>query len=106
MVVDNSWVVPYNPYLMLRYEAHINIENCASPTAANYLYKYVTKGHDRAMTKAQVPGHTNEIDDYVDLRSVGSNEAAWHILSFNIAKKVPTSTSPQHPLGRPTIPGI
>ena len=76
-------------YLLLRYEAHINIENCASPTATKYLYKYVTKGHDRAMTKTDVPGNHSEIDDYVDFRSVGSNEAVWHILSFHISKKYP-----------------
>ena len=31
----------------------------------------------------------NEIDEYVDLRSVGSSEAAWHIFNFNIAKNYP-----------------
>ena len=41
------------------------------------------------MTKTDVPGNHGEIDDYVDLRSVGSNEAVWHILSFHISKKYP-----------------
>ena len=31
----------------------------------------------------------NEIEEYVDLRSIGSSEACWHIFSFNIAKKFP-----------------
>ena len=31
----------------------------------------------------------DEIADYIDLRSVGSSEASWHIFSFNIAKKYP-----------------
>ena len=41
--VDNSWVVPYNPYLTLKYDAHINVEACVSPFAAKYLFMYVTK---------------------------------------------------------------
>jgi hypothetical protein len=24
--IDNSWVVPYNPYLLLKYNTHINLE--------------------------------------------------------------------------------
>ena len=31
----------------------------------------------------------NEIDEYQDMRSVGSSEAAWHIFSFAISKKYP-----------------
>ena len=40
---DNSWVVPYNPLLSLRYKAHINVEVVHSAKAVKYLYKYFTK---------------------------------------------------------------
>ena len=46
-VLDNSFVVPYNPLLTLRYEAHINVEIVHSVQAVKYLYKYVTKGQDQ-----------------------------------------------------------
>jgi hypothetical protein len=41
-------VVPYNSYLSLLFNCHINVEVCTSVAAVKYLYKYVYKGHDRA----------------------------------------------------------
>jgi hypothetical protein len=52
-VFDNRWVVPYNPYLTMRYQCHINVEVYSSITAVKYLYKYVYKGHDRALAVVQ-----------------------------------------------------
>ena len=76
--VDNSWVIPYNPYLSLRYNCHINVERCASPKATKYLFKYVTKGTDRAMVSLEIGGQQrDEIVEYQDLHSVGSSEATW-----------------------------
>ena len=31
----------------------------------------------------------DEVEEYRDMRSVGSSEAVWHILNFNISKKHP-----------------
>ena len=61
-IIDNRWIVPYNPYLLLRYESHINVECCTSTKVAKYLYKYVTKGNFRAMVNASVD-NGNEIDN-------------------------------------------
>jgi hypothetical protein len=91
-IIDNRWVVPYSPFLSLVNNCHINIEVCLSPTASKYLYKYVFKGEDRALVRMEVKNEDtfeNEIDDYQDMRSVGSSEAAWHIFNFSIAKKHP-----------------
>ena len=70
--IDNSWVVPYNPYLSLRFNCHINVEICISALASKYLHKYVTKGPDCAMVSTDVPGNEaasvrNEIRDYEDM---------------------------------------
>ena len=87
--VDNSWIVPYNAYLSLRYNCHINVECCVSTAAVKYLCKYVNKGNDRAMVATSVEGQRDEIAEYRDMRSVGSSEAAWHILSYPIADRYP-----------------
>jgi len=46
--VGNEFVVPYNPYLLAKYNGHINVEVCSTVKSVKYLYKYVYKGHDAA----------------------------------------------------------
>ena len=93
VIIDNSWIVPYSPFLLLRFNCHINDELCMSPTASKYLFKYATKGVDRAMVRTEIETESDklqdEIEEYVDLRSIGSSEACWHIFNFHIAKKYP-----------------
>ena len=54
VILDNRWVVPYNPYLCSKYSARSSI------TAVKYLFEYVYKGHDRVMASIQSNEH-NEI---------------------------------------------
>lgn len=46
-MLDNRWVVPYNPYHLSGYNCHINVEICSGLKAVKYLYKYIYKGHDK-----------------------------------------------------------
>ena len=88
--IDNRWVVPYNPYCTTCHTCHLNVEICASAMASKYLYKYVTKGPDRAMVSTEVGQQTrDEIRDYEDMRSVGSSEASWKLFVFPIAENKP-----------------
>jgi hypothetical protein len=84
--IDNSWVVPYNPYLSLKYNCHINVESCASVKSVKYLFKYVYKGHDCANVAIAECGtlQHDEIKTFMDTRYVSAPEAAWRLLGFNM----------------------
>ena len=81
--VDNSWVVPYNPYLLLKYNCHINVEVCASIQSVKYLFKYVYKGHDCANIKMNVM-NWNEPDQFMDSRYISAPEAIWRIREYRM----------------------
>ncbi|CAN0871869.1 ATP-dependent DNA helicase PIF1 [Linum grandiflorum] len=48
VLLDNRFVVPYNRSLLVKYQAHMNIEVCHKGRLIKYLFKYVTKGLDRS----------------------------------------------------------
>lgn len=77
---DNRWVVPYNPYLTRKYEAHINVELCSSVGAVKYIHKYVYKGDDRTTLRMQ--DDKDEIARYLNGRYVGPCQAAWEHFEF------------------------
>ncbi|GBN20108.1 hypothetical protein AVEN_30970-1 [Araneus ventricosus] len=83
--INNRFVVPYNPYLLLKYNAHINVEVCTSLRAVKYIYKYIYKGFDCAnmvLTAGQV--QYNEIANYIDARYVSAPEAMWRLLGSHM----------------------
>ena len=46
VTIDNSWIVPYNPAMLLKYQSHINIEIVTDIGVVQYLFKYIAKGVD------------------------------------------------------------
>ena len=40
---DNRWIVTYNPYLLAKYESHINVEAVSKVHVVKYIYKYIFK---------------------------------------------------------------
>lgn len=93
--LDNRWVVPYNPYLAQKYNAHINVDVCATIKSVEDIYKHGFKGHDRAPVQitagvvAEQGEPQDEIKQYLDARYVGSIEACWRIFRFAMHKEWP-----------------
>jgi hypothetical protein len=70
-IYDNRWIVPYNPYLIRRYKAHINVEIYITVQAVKYIYKYIYKGRDRAILEI---ADTDEIRRYVICRYISPSQ--------------------------------
>jgi hypothetical protein len=90
----NRDVIPYNPYLSVKYNCHINVEIANGILAVKYLYKYVYKGHDRTcvtveMEHRNTPVPIDEIKEYLDSRYVSACEASWRIFSFRLHHHYP-----------------
>lgn len=67
VVFTNADVVPYNKYLLRRFNCHINVEYCYSIQAIKYTIKYINKGPDQATISVEksnnAPGDTVGNDD-------------------------------------------
>jgi hypothetical protein len=87
-------------HLLKKYNAHINVEWCNKSNMIKYLFKYVTKGSDRAkvyfditakMTNASPCPQLalrNEIQEYIDARFLSCCEAL-RAFEFDIHFRVP-----------------
>ncbi|RIA04643.1 hypothetical protein BRARA_K01104, partial [Brassica rapa] len=108
-ILDNTFVVPHNIDLLKKYEAHINVEWCNRTSAVKYLFKYITKGVDRATaviekgntastsdaTSAPEPiemviKQRNEIQEYIEARYLSACESMWRTFGFYIHKRKPS----------------
>ncbi|XP_061352356.1 uncharacterized protein LOC133297255 [Gastrolobium bilobum] len=65
--LDNRFVVPYNAKLLLKYQAHINVEYTCQTSAIKYLFKYIYKGNDRVT--AAIHHSDDEIKMFYDFKN-------------------------------------
>ena len=97
--IDNRWVVPYNAYLLAKFDAHINVEICTSISAIKYLFKYIHKGPDQTKFRIEDSNENQGVDQQVDAqpqqvrdeikefqnaRFLTPPEATWRLLSFSM----------------------
>ncbi|XP_021959226.1 uncharacterized protein LOC110855114 [Folsomia candida] len=89
--INNQWVVPYNPSLLLKYNCHINIEVCATIKSVKYLFKYVYKGHDCANVEIRENANQHdEVKSFLDARYVSPPEAAWRLFGYRMHQQTHT----------------
>lgn len=91
VLVSNIWIAPYNPYLLLKYDAHINVEICNSISAVKYLYKYVYKGPDTAVINISADSTTNNNG------AVNNNNAAVAAAAAPLLQQQELGNQQQHP---------
>jgi hypothetical protein len=87
-IADNGWVVPHNRHLLLKYDAHINVECSSSIAVVKYMFSYIYKG--TKTTSATVHNSLDEIQLFSDGRITSAAEAMWHVLGFETHKQKPT----------------
>jgi hypothetical protein len=68
---QNGHVVPYNKYLLLWYNCHINVEIPYGIQAMKYLFKYICKGVDWSSMRMN---DSNETVKFINGRYIGPSE--------------------------------
>lgn len=84
VLYNNSHIVPFNAFLLLKYRAHINVEVVTSAGSIKYLFTYICKGADHADVMLQ---RQDEILQYMNARYVGASEAVWHLFEFPMTQQ-------------------
>ena len=92
--LDNRYVVPYNRDLLVKFDAHINVEWCNMSRSVKYLFKYIHKGVDYVCGILKEKGlqdeQVDEIKRYLEMRYISTMEAIWRLLQFPIHYQDPT----------------
>ncbi|PLW07126.1 hypothetical protein PCANC_28251 [Puccinia coronata f. sp. avenae] len=84
--MHNDYVVPYNKYLLLRYNCHINVEIPYGIQALKYLFKYICKGVNRSLMRLS---KGDEIEKFINGQYIGPVKAVWRLLQFPTSNRYP-----------------
>ena len=86
-VPDNRHVIHYNPYLVKKFDCHINVESCHNIKAVKYIYKYIYKGYDKGALRIneETPSEYNKINEYhchINVESCHNIKAVKYIYKY------------------------
>ena len=101
VLLNNHYVIPYNPYLSQKFKCHINVEVCVSIAAVKYVYKYIYKGNDRADVLIHEVWYQDEIKNYTNARYVFAETTIMMImicLNIRIGKGTDWKTLRRNPI--------
>ena len=86
--VNDSWVVPYNPHLLMKFNCHMNVEVCTTVKCVKYIFKYIHKGNDAAHIEIrQNYLNHDEILQHLNARYVGPHQAVFRIMQYKMREK-------------------
>ncbi|OMO96975.1 DNA helicase PIF1, ATP-dependent [Corchorus olitorius] len=99
--LDNRFVVPHNVNLLMRYQAHINVQWCDKRMLVKYLFKHVHRGPEKARIVMvdnvvdredgnQEVHNVDEIKTYLNGRYLSPYEAVWRLLRFKTHYREPS----------------
>ena len=84
-MLDNRWIVPYNPFCLLWLLCHINVECAIRFGSMSYINKYIDKGGDCGTVSMH--DRRDEVKQYINGRYFSASEAAWRIFQFKLHGK-------------------
>ena len=86
--INDSWVVPYNPHLLMKFNCHMNVEVCTTVKSVKYIFKYIHKGNDAAHIEIrQNYLNHDEILQHLNARYVGPHQAVFRIMQYKMREK-------------------
>jgi Helitron helicase-like domain at N-terminus len=94
----NRRIIPYNPYLIRRFNCYINVELVSSVKAIRYIFKYIYKGtdlttltihkfHGNPQNPQNLNPQNDEITRWKGLRFMSPNEAVWRQFEFPVREQ-------------------
>ena len=77
--MNNRYVVPYNPKLLTKYHAHMNLEFYNKFNSIKYLFKYVNKGSKCVIVKVS---QTSEVDSNEEVDKIKQYHDCRYLSSY------------------------
>ena len=88
-VYDNRWVVPYNEFILIKYDCHVNTEFIGSLTTIKYVYKYVHKGFDVSTVGVEEINDRDEVTRFINARTIDPYDSHWRMSQYRIQERFP-----------------